>query len=501
MASLTSNAHSSTCIAGNTNVFQDAIDTHDTHRIIQLLIEGRSSPDIMNNGINAIFRLCYQKNERAAEHRITFEKLGAIQYILSGLTEFGKSYPELAFNCCSALWQLAMDRNNRISIGSEGGIEIVLKMLQVYSTGKDENHGIILNGCNALSVLSIENPSNKTKIGTCGGISLIFDFLMKCTFKSFRNIKVALAGINVLMILNEKSDKSDHSWWANQTITRTYGSRSKDIMLLLERFKLKWPDSLLIQKWSNKILTSLFSDDWRNARNNLKATIKIIKQARKDVNKKGIKKDENCKLRDCQTIAELMPLGLLASQTEDGRGMNSAELIFQGCRSVIKLCASVSDDPEKEKNNASHRRLFGENGTIHCIQGGMMNYGCVHTGVAEKSLWALRNLAIDPDNRKVIEEGGVGMIVLLLDEYGFGPDREKNVKVVRNGCAVLWYLFKNNSGVQKYVRGIDEGFGTSSILLHLKTVWADDVQVQKNIDGALRCFKKDDEFNTCTTRS
>ena len=148
----------------------------------------------------------------------------------------GASSAVVAKEGCDALNNLAVDVDNRKSIAEAGGIEMILRMMEVYGTSNAE---VAENGCGALRNLAY-NDDNKKSIGEIGGIAIILSMM---EVHGASNAEVAYYGSAALKNLATNADNKRKICflltWTNWTSNA--GVRAMFILLAHEINKIDSP--------------------------------------------------------------------------------------------------------------------------------------------------------------------------------------------------------------------------------------------------------------------
>ena len=190
--------------------------------------------------------------------------------------------------------------------------------------------------------------------------------------------------------------------------------------------------------------------------------------------------------------------------------LNSSEIIYHGCRTMLQLCSPVDEltHPTLSNHHKQYRKILGSNGAMACLLSGLVNYGVARKDLTEKGLWALRNMSLCPENMwLLIDKGGVQLVLELLEHYsgrGACVTENNNVRVVRNGTSLLWFLAKSTTNTRQNTTTTTRSTMTTCIaaevatelyenrwmLLQLLEMWCEvDQPIETNVHGVLECCK------------
>ena len=72
-------------------------------------------------------------------------------------------------NGCGALWELAVNAENRVAIAAAGGVEAVVAAMRAHAA----DAMVQQNGCGALASLAANSAENKVAIAAAGGVEAV----------------------------------------------------------------------------------------------------------------------------------------------------------------------------------------------------------------------------------------------------------------------------------------------------------------------------------------
>ena len=528
------------------HIFQQCIEQEDCTSIVNHLKRfsnnsAASAADLhcLHNGILAIVELttATKKNERASEHRIHFAILDVLPLLLQLSVDCEcRRSSSIVAALCVALHQLSIDQSNQHTLGALGVVEIILDRIIEHQ----DNKSVILVGLAALAQLAHDNMNIQSKIGASGGISLVF-LLLRCHGYEYNtDDQVASSGLQVLSLLTMTSSSSittqrtscHQSWWANQEIAKREGENN--IRLLIERLRSKHSTSHTVTQYANTLMNSMYQENQKIREQHTKDVALVLQEmkvARIDA-ERGL---EVTRINDALIkIIFLMKKGLLSHQelnetnstmsqqiksittpletkpsTSPSR-LNSSEVIYHGCRTMLQLCSPVDEltHPTLSNHHKQYRKILGSNGAMACLLSGLVNYGVARKDLTEKGLWALRNMSLCPENMwLLIDNGGVQLVLELLEHYsgrGACVTENNNVRVVRNGTSLLWFLAKSTTNTRQNTTTTTRSTMTTCIaaevatelyenrwmLLQLLEMWCEvDQPIETNVHGVLECCK------------
>ena len=526
------------------HIFQLCIEQEDCTSIVNHLKRfsnnsAASAADLhcLHNGILAIVELttATKKNERASEHRIHFAILDVLPLLLQLSVDCEcRRSSSIVAALCVALHQLSIDQSNQHTLGALGVVEIILDRIIEHQ----DNKSVILVGLAALAQLAHDNMNIQSKIGASGGISLVF-LLLRCHGYEYNtDDQVASSGLQVLSLLTMTSSSSittqrtscHQSWWANQEIALG----EKNVRLLIERLRSKHSTSHTVTQYANTLMNSMYQENQKIREQHTKDVALVLQEmkvARIDA-ERGL---EVTRIKDALIkIIFLMKKGLLSHQelnetnstmsqqiksittpletkpsTSPSR-LNSSEVIYHGCRTMLQLCSPVDEltHPTLSNHHKQYRKILGSNGAMACLLSGLVNYGVARKDLTEKGLWALRNMSLCPENMwLLIDNGGVQLVLELLEHYsgrGACVTENNNVRVVRNGTSLLWFLAKSTTNTRQNTTTTTRSTMTTCIaaevatelyenrwmLLQLLEMWCEvDQPIETNVHGVLECCK------------
>ena len=386
------------------HIFQQCIEQEDCTSIVNHLKRfrftcsntrsgGAADLHCYHNGILAIVELttATKKNERASEHRIHFAILDVLPLLLQLSVDCEcRRSSSIVAALCVALHQLSIDQSNQHTLGALGVVEIILDRIIEHQ----DNKSVIFSGLAALAQLSHDNMDIQSKIGASGGISLVFFLLRTYGYEYMYDTddQVASSGLQVLSLLTTRSSTTTttcttkrtschQSWWANQEIARSQGENN--VRLLIERLRSKHSTSHTVTQYTNTLMNSMYQENQKIREQHTKDVALVLQEmkvARIDaerglvvtrindalikiifLTRKGLLSHQEINETDSTMSQEIKSITPLETKSiAPSSRLNSSEIIYHGCRTMLQLCSPVDEliHPTLSKQHSRYRTFW-----------------------------------------------------------------------------------------------------------------------------------------------